>query len=229
MLSMRWFRSHCRSDAIADASDVIAAEPGFGEAQLSDILHFLRSWVSNPLRVGAVAASGETLARLITQEIDGSAGAVIELGPGTGVFTRSLLARGVSEDDLTLIEYGDEFLPRLKRRFPKARVLQMDASRLRKAHLFEEASVGAAVSGLPLLSMSPRKQTAILAGVFAYLRPGASLYQFTYGPRCPVPRRILDRLGLKAVRVGGTVRNIPPAAVYRISRRRPFDFTPSAE
>ncbi|TNM64759.1 class I SAM-dependent methyltransferase [Aliirhizobium smilacinae] len=214
---------------MAEGSDVIVADAGFADAQLSDIWHFLRSWISNPLRVGAVAASGETLARLMTQEIDASAGPVIELGPGTGVFTRSLLARGVAENDLTLIEYGDEFLPRLKRRFPTARVLQMDAARLRKARLFDEPSAGAAVSGLPLLSMSPRKQTAILAGVFTYLRPGASLYQFTYGPRCPVPRRILDRLGLKAVRVGGTVRNIPPAAVYRISRRRPFDFSSGAE
>jgi phospholipid N-methyltransferase len=32
---------------------------------------------------------------------------------------------------------------------------------------------------------------------------------------------ILDRLGLKATRIGGTVRNIPPAAVYRIIRRQP--------
>ena len=50
------------------------------------------------------------------------------------------------------------------------------------------------------------------------MRPGGAFYQFTYGPRCPVPRPILDRLGLKATRIGGTVRNIPPAGVYRISR-----------
>lgn len=226
---MRWLRSHCERAALADASEVIIAESAFSDAPISEFWHFLRSWVSNPLRVGAVAASGETLARLMTREIAADAGPVVELGPGTGVFTRALLARGVAEDDLTLIEYGDEFLPRLQHRFPQARVLQMDACRLRKANIFDEPVVGAAVSGLPLLSMSPRKQTAILAGVFSYLRPGASLYQFTYGPRCPVPRRILDRLGLKAVRVGGTVRNIPPAAVYRISRRRPFDFSSGAE
>ncbi|SFB43709.1 Phospholipid N-methyltransferase [Rhizobium sp. NFR07] len=222
---MRWFCSNCETAALADGPDLIAA----ADTGRSDVWHFLRSWASNPLRVGAVAASGETLARLITREIGSDAGKVIELGPGTGVFTRALLANGVAEQDLTLIEYGEEFMPALTRRFPKARVMRMDASRLRKANVFEGQVAGAAVSGLPLLSMSPRKQTAILAGVFAYLRPGASLYQFTYGPRCPVPRRILDRLGLKAVRVGGTVRNIPPAAVYRISRRRPFDFSSGSE
>lgn len=193
------------------------------DAAVSDFLYFLRSWISNPLRVAAIAPSGDSLAKLMTQEIAPMDGPIIELGPGTGVFTRALLARGVSESDLTLIECGTEFIPGLKRRFPKARVLQMDAGRLHHGHLFEGQPVGAVVSGLPILSMSPRKVTAILLGAFTYLRPGAAFYQFTYGPRCPVPRPILDRLGLKAAHVGGTMRNLPPAAVYKISRRRPLD------
>ncbi|WP_117192620.1 class I SAM-dependent methyltransferase [Rhizobium terrae] len=193
------------------------------EAAFSDFLHFFRSWMSNPLRVASVAPSGESLAKLMTQEIAALDGPVIELGPGTGVFTRALLARGVAESDLTLIEYGPEFVPGLQRRFPQARVLQMDAAKLVQNELFDGEPVGAVVSGLPLLSMSPRKVTAILGGAFAYMRPGGAFYQFTYGPRCPVPRPILDRLGLKAVHIGHTVRNLPPAAVYRISRRKPLE------
>jgi phospholipid N-methyltransferase len=70
--------------------------------------------------------------------------------------------------------------------------------------------------------MSPRKVFAILAAAFGCLRSGGALYQFTYGLSCPVRRPYLDRLGLKAVRVGRAVRNVPPATVYRISRRSPF-------
>ncbi|MFB9947272.1 class I SAM-dependent methyltransferase [Rhizobium puerariae] len=195
------------------------------DAAFSDFLHFFRSWISNPMRVAAVAPSGDSLARLMTREIGPVDGPIIELGPGTGVFTRALLARNVAEADLTLIEYGPEFVPGLQRRFPQARVLQMDAAKLAHANLFDGEVVGAVVSGLPLLSMSPRKITAILAGTFTYIRPGGAFYQFTYGPRCPVPRPILDRLGLKATRVGSTVRNLPPASVYRISRRKPLDLT----
>jgi hypothetical protein len=40
-----------------------------------------------------------------------------------------------------------------------------------------------------------------------------------------VPRPILDRLDLKAVRIGGTVRNLPPASVYRISRSKPLELS----
>jgi len=77
------------------------------------------------------------------------------------------------------------------------------------------------ISGLPVLSMPPRKVIAILRGAFGYLRPGGAFYQVTYTTRCPIPKPILDRLGLRATRIGSTLRNIPPAAVYRIARHRP--------
>jgi phospholipid N-methyltransferase len=187
-----------------------------------DALRFFRAWVADPLRVAAVAPSGEALARLMTQEIRPADGPILELGAGTGAFTRALLARGVRESDLTLVEYGSDFMRLLQLRFPQARVLWMDAGHLANYTMFDGAGAGAVVSGLPLLSMSPRKVIAILSGAFGHMRPGASFYQFTYGPRCPVPRAILDRLGLKATRVGRTIRNLPPAAVYRISKRQPM-------
>lgn len=191
--------------------------------ELPDLQRFLRSWVDNPLQVGAITPSSESLARLITSEISGRSGPILELGAGTGVFTRALLERGVDESNLTLVEYGSDFAWLLERRFPKARVLWMDASHLAKHRLFEPETVGAVISGLPLLSMSPRKVIAILCNAFYYLHRNGSFYQFTYGPRCPVARRILDRLCLKATRIGGTMRNLPPAAVYRITRRRSFE------
>ena len=190
--------------------------------ECADLFRFFWSWTSDQLRVAAIAPSGESLARVMTREIGPSDGPVLELGAGTGAFTRALLAQGVRETDLTLVEYGSNFMRMLQLRFPQARVLWMDASQLGQYKLFPEANVGAVVSGLPLLSMSPRKVMSILNGAFGYLKPTGAFYQFTYGPRCPVPRPILDRLGLKATRVGGTVRNLPPAAVYRITRRQPF-------
>ena len=184
-----------------------------------DYIQFVRSLITDPWRVAAIAPSGDALSRLITAEIYPSDGSVLELGPGTGVFTKALLARGVQERDLTLIESGPDFAEALQHRFPAARVLRIDAAKMVNNDLFPEGQVAAVVSGLPLLSMPPRRVMEILSGAFLYLRPGGSFYQFTYGPRCPVPRPILDRLGLKAMRIGGTLRNIPPAAVYRISRR----------
>lgn len=187
-----------------------------------DALRFLQAWMCDPAGVGAIAPSSAALAELMTADITPETGPVMELGPGTGVFTQALLARGVREDHLTLVEFGSDFATLLQFRFPQARVVWMDAGRLAAAALYAQPNVGAVISGLPLLNMGPRKTLAILKGAFGYMRPRGAFYQFTYGPQCPVPRPILDRLGLKATRVGRALRNLPPASVYRITERPPL-------
>jgi phospholipid N-methyltransferase len=187
----------------------------------ADAFLFFRAWVSSPLQVASVTPSGRALSALITNEISAKTGTVIELGPGTGSFTAALLNRGVLEENLVLVEYGSDFAAQLGLRFPMARTIQMDASHLRRLMLQPRVPVGAVVSGLPLLSMPARKVLAILDGAFLHLRQKGAFYQFTYGPKCPISRPLLDRLGLKATYVGRTLANIPPAAVYRISRRAP--------
>lgn len=184
-----------------------------------DVAPFFRAWRADPLRVAALAPSGAALARIITREILPEAGPVLELGPGTGVFTRALLARGVPERNLILIEHSSEFADLLRRRFAGARVLAMDAAHLAQTSLLEGTTVGAVISGLPVLFMSPGDVTAILTGAFAHLHRDGSFYQFTYMPFCPISHRLLRRLGLESKRIAGTLWNFPPASVYRISRK----------
>src|SRR5690242_17710893 len=194
-------------------------KPDAGVRMPNDFLSFFLSWMSSPRQVGAIAPSGAAIADLITREITEKTSPILELGPGTGAFTYMLLKRGVRPQDLTLIEYGSDFMKLLQIRFPGARVFWMDAARLATERLFDGAPVGAVVSGLPLLNMSTRKIVSILTGAFVYLRPGGAFYQFTYGMACPVPRPVLDRLGLKATMLDRAMLNMPPAAVYRFTRR----------
>ncbi len=186
-----------------------------------DVLLFFRALALNPRTVGAIAPSGPNLANLITREITTASGPVLELGPGTGIFTEALLDRGVEESDLTLIEYGSDFMRLLQMRFPRARVLWMDASWIISHDLFRDQPFGAVVSGLPLLNMSPKKVMAILTGAFSNLKAGGAFYQFTYGMQCPISKAHLNRLGLKATCMGRVFLNVPPASVYRITRRKP--------
>jgi phosphatidylethanolamine/phosphatidyl-N-methylethanolamine N-methyltransferase len=184
---------------------------------LKDSLFFLRAWISDPLRVAAILPSSRRLANLITSEITIDAAPVVELGAGTGVFTEELLARGVPESALTLVERDAAFVRMLMQRFPQAKVAHANAQGLKKSDLGGAAKPGAFVSGLPLLSMPPRKVISILRFAFEHMRLGGRFYQFTYMPYCPVPQAILDRLGLRAQRIGSTFANVPPATVYRLS------------
>lgn len=198
------------SSAVDTIEREIGAEHLAQQRPLAETFGFFRAWLRAPLQVAAVAPSGRALAGLMTSEVSGDTGPVIELGPGTGAFTRALLSRGVRQEDLALIEFGSEFAAALHFRYPRARTLWMDAARLRTVVLFDGRPAGAVISGLPVLSMPPRKVVAILSGAFRKLRSDGALYQFTYGPRCPVPRAVLDHLGLEADRIGGTLANLPP-------------------
>jgi len=191
---------------------------GLDEAA-SSAWSFFRMWLKHPRRVAAVAPSGQSLAVAMTASIAPATAPVIELGPGTGVFTRALVGRGVPEHRIALVELGDEFADALQREFPLATLARLDASRLGTVQFFDGELAGAVVSGLPLLAMPPHSVHRVLEDAFLRLRPDGAFFQFTYGFRCPVPRPLLDRLGLKATRVGVALRNLPPAAVYRIERR----------
>lgn len=184
-----------------------------------DIWSFFRAWGANPGRVGAVLPSGNVLAELITRDLSRDSGPVIELGPGTGVFTRALLARGIREEDLVLVDASAAFAQMVQARFPRARVLCIDATELGSNTRLDGVSAGAVISGLPLLNMTTAQVSNILQGAFTRMRADGALYQFTYGLRCPVATELLEHLGLRAVRVGRTWLNVPPASVYKISTR----------
>lgn len=188
-----------------------------------DKFRFFSAWSRNPGRVAAIAPSGRALAALITREIGPETGPVLELGPGTGVFTQALIGRGVAEHDVTMIEYDAQFARLLAARFPLAKVMRMDATELADHFPAQPDQFGAVICGLGLMTMRPDRLEALVRSAFALMAPGAAFYMFTYGRRCSVSKKILDHIGLKAERVGTVLRNLPPASVYRIVRRDPDD------
>lgn len=182
-------------------------------------LSFLFQYLRNPKEVGAILPSGRSVANLMTLEIDARHAPVLELGPGTGSFTRAILARGIRPQDLTMVETNSEFCGLLQREFPGAHVHCMNAADIAKRDLFEGRKVGAVVSGVPFLLLSPNEAKAILEAVFEVMAPDAALYQVTYGLTAPFPRGVLKALDLTATHAGRTLRNAPPASVYRLKRR----------
>src|SRR5919199_3348925 len=98
------------------------------DERFEDEARFLRSWLERPLLTGAVTPSGKMLARTMASYVDPRIpGPVVELGPGTGPVTDALVRRGVAQDRLVLVEYNPEFCKLLKRRLPKATIVQGDA------------------------------------------------------------------------------------------------------
>lgn len=186
---------------------------------VSERLRFYHAWRANPQGIGAIAPSGARLARAITQHVDAQTGPVIELGSGTGVFTRALLKRGILQTDLALVEMDIRFALHLASEFPQAELHAIDACRLASQTLFDGQRAGAAICGLPLLNLPLKTRIGILRGSFAHLRSDGAFYFFTYGLHCPLPRRVLDRMGWRARKIDMVLANVPPAHVWRVTRR----------
>jgi phospholipid N-methyltransferase len=155
----------------------------------------------------------------MTQGLTATCGPVIELGPGTGVFTVALLRRGVSAAHVAVVEANESFAAALTLRFPQVAVIHDDAARIRHVSPFGPGGAGVVICGLPLLSMPPSKVLRIVAGSIKVLKADGELRLFTYGQRCPIPAAMLFRLGLVAERRTIVPLNIPPASVYAVVRR----------
>lgn len=187
---------------------------------LAEYWMFLRELARAPFRTGALAPSSEALAALMVSEIDPHAGIVVELGPGTGRITEALLARGVPQEQLIVVEANPRFARLLKRRFPRVLVRGDQAEWLASDPLPGAAEVSAVVSGLPLPALGPFAQARILRDWYASLPRAQGFYQFTYAPVSPVAPVRLSNWGLESKRLGTVMLNMPPATVYRFRRRR---------
>jgi phosphatidylethanolamine/phosphatidyl-N-methylethanolamine N-methyltransferase len=181
--------------------------------RLDDEVRFLRSWIEKPLHMGAVMPSGRVLARTMAQYVDIDSDApVIELGPGTGAITSALIAHGVDQKRLVLVEYNPGFCVLLRDRYPQATVVQGDAYALRDS-LWNvlSAPASAVVSGLPLVTKPMLTRLKLIRDAFVAMAPGSPFVQFTYSVAPPIPK------SLPGVSTEASERiwmNLPPARVW---------------
>jgi phosphatidylethanolamine/phosphatidyl-N-methylethanolamine N-methyltransferase len=180
-------------------------------------LVFLKQILRNPFGIGAVVPSSQKLARLMVEKIAPQASdVVVELGPGTGVFTRELLARGVIPANLILVEFNKEFVKFLRHEFPQIRIVEggaQDLPQLLKA--LGQGAVRKIISGIPLRSMKPLDRQLIAKAVAAALEPGGAFVQFTYFRASPLPKLVAAEVGLAGYCVGSAMSNVPPAFVWQ--------------
>lgn len=181
-------------------------------APILDQWRFLRGLIERPKNVGAIAPSSPGLARAIAAQIDPKVeGPVLELGPGTGVVTEALIARGIAPERITAIEYDPDFVAMVRQRFPRVNTIEGDAFDL--AHTLGHDHVtpfAAIVSGLPLLNFPPHKRSALIEGALSRLQPGAPFVQFSYGLTAPA----VAPKDFTVTRAALIWMNLPPARVW---------------
>jgi phospholipid N-methyltransferase len=185
----------------------------------------LLTFARSPFRTGTVVPSSLELAELITADMGlASADTVVELGTGTGVFTR-LIGERVKPDALVLAFEIDPVLAQtLQPRVPRVRVVNDSAEHLpRHLRAAGRDAADAILSGLPWANFSRDLQERLLRAVVLGLRPGGRFATFAYVPAAHLPpgRRFRSLLESSFARVETTrvvFWNFPPAFVYRCEK-----------
>jgi phosphatidylethanolamine/phosphatidyl-N-methylethanolamine N-methyltransferase len=180
-------------------------------------LFFLKQYLRKPLGTGAITPSSKKLAQLMVANLDMEPeDVVVELGPGTGVFTREILANGVAPRKLVLIEFNADFARYLRQEFPKVRVVEGDAGDLPKLlRDIGEGQVSRIVSGIPLRSLKPVERKRITEAIGKTLLPGGVAVQFSYLKNSPFPKVTASESGLTGKCVDIAFGNVPPAFVWK--------------
>ena len=174
---------------------------------------FFRRWLTNPLQMGSVVPSSAALcARLVRQTRRAPDEAVLELGAGTGVVSRALLASGVPADRLFVVEIAPSMAEHLRRVLPGARVIEGDASRLPELVPADwHGRIGTVICGIPLVLLPFAEQRRFIAAMQAVAR-GRGFLHFSYCATSPISTL---RHGLTGRREAWTLLNFPPASVWR--------------
>lgn len=168
---------------------------------------------------GSLVPSGKRLARAMASCVGNVASddVIVELGPGTGVFTHELL-RTFPMNRVLAVEFNHAFVERLQKSIPKALIVEGCASQL-PALLDEQGikhnRVAAVISGLPLLSLDRALSDKVIRSIGAILRPGATYVQFTYSKRA---WRKFDVPGFRPQPHRRIWLNVPPAVVMPFIR-----------
>jgi phospholipid N-methyltransferase len=190
-------------------------------------LEFLGAFLKRPGMVGALFPSSPQLARAMLQDCDlRHAKTVVELGPGTGSFTRLILERLGPQTLFFALELDPDAVTRLRQRLPQL-TLHHDSAEHFREHLarYNRAEADCVISGLPWANMRPDRQDRILNAVVGGLAPHGVFATFAYLHACWLPVAVRFRQQLRSrfdsVQLSRVVwRNLPPAFVYRCRHRR---------
>ncbi len=183
---------------------------------MSDILVFLKRFVSRPGQIGSVIPSSRFLCKLMMEQVPwGTARSIVELGPGTGVFTQAILKRKRPGTVFFAVERDPMFQQMLRERFPGLTIRDEAvklATYLGELHL---AEVDVIISGLPFAVFPDWLRTAILDTIYESLSPGGVFVTFQYSLQ--LKSELEQRFG--DIDIGFTPLNIPPAFVYTCRKK----------
>lgn len=203
------------------------------------VFDFLTEALRDFRHTGSVWPSSPVLARAMTSSIARIEGKrrVLEVGPGTGPFTKAILRKLRAGDQFDIVEINDAFCRKLEKsllapyraRHPQV-VVRLHCAPIEEASL--EGPYDAIICGLPFNNFPPKLMRQIFRRMLALLKDEGELVYFEYAGVRVMKGPMVDRAGrarLKRIDAYGkslrrrhegkkelVLANFPPAIAYRL-------------
>ena len=207
------------------------------------MLDFITEAIRNFRHTGSVWPSSPILAKAMTSTIARIEGQrrILEVGPGTGPFTKSILGKLRAGDHFELVEINQNFCRKLEKdmlqgfrlRHPNVAV-KLHCAPIEEADLSGPYDV--IVCGLPFNNFPPKLMRQIFRRMFALLKDNGELIYFEYAGVRVMKGPVMDKAGRARLKridaIGKSLRrkhggekelvlgNFPPAITYRLKGRK---------
>ena len=207
------------------------------------MLDFLTEAIRNFRNTGSVWPSSPILAKTMTSTIARVEGKrrILEVGPGTGPFTKAILKKLRAGDHFDLVEINETFcrklekdlLGRYRKDHPGVQV-KLHCAPIEEADLAGPYDV--IVCGLPFNNFPPKLMRQIFRRMFALLKENGELVYFEYAGVRVMKGPVMDSAGRARLKridaIGKSLRrkhdgkkelvlgNFPPAIAYRLKGGR---------
>lgn len=176
-----------------------------------DRRRFLRSFLASPRKVGAVLPTSR---RTVRDTLDlaplEQARWVVELGAGTGVYTRGILERIGSDAHLLAFEVDSQLSSALASELRDPRLSVVNDSAVDVARHLDGATVDVIVSAVPFTSLPVPERTRILRAARDVLGRDGIMLVLQYSPL--IEREL--RQTFSNVRRRLSPLNVPPAFLF---------------
>ncbi len=184
---------------------------------MNNLKTFIKQSVKNFIEVGAILPSSSFLARRMIKNIKSPI--ILELGPGTGVFTKEILKKLPKDGILISIESNTEFYNHLKSKIKDSRLKLYNGDALLMNEFLQKNNINkvdCVISGLPLGHFKNEFRDKILNEISLSLNENGDYIQFQY--------ILADIVGIKKIfsniKISYELFNFPPAFVIMCKKSK---------
>lgn len=185
------------------------------------LITFVTEFIKDPKNIGAIAPSSKILAKKMVDTINfEEAKYIVELGPGTGSFTREIMKRKKKHTTLILIEINEVFFKDLQKQFEDdSSVFVVHGSAENIQVYIEELNIDKidyVLSGLPFTSLPAEVSSRILSNVMEALQEHGEFITFQYS----LVKRAFIQSFFPAISLKKVWFNFPPAYVFSCGKEQ---------